>query len=283
MARRAEDVTCPGRQDPRLRGRDRPRVLRDPRRRRPGSAARAARSPPSAPAPRSASWPCSRRRPATPPSPPTPTWSSSCSASASSPASSTRCPASRANCSPAWRSASATPTPAQSSSPPARNLRHCRHVLVVLSVTQVRRGGVRPACRFRRDATSRSLHHVVLAIGVVLFVFVIASGVMPAITQLARPLARPARGVRRRADTPSRSRSTARSRPCCCSSPGSRRCACRNYERGQPDNRRTNREERRSSASRASAPACGCRRCCAIPPPASCTRSSTSGSCGCSS
>ena len=49
---------------------------------------------PRARAARSASWPCSTRRPATRPSSPRATWSSSCSASASSPASSTRSPAS---------------------------------------------------------------------------------------------------------------------------------------------------------------------------------------------
>ena len=46
----------------------------------------------------------------------------------------------------------------------------------------------------------------------------------------------------------------------------------RNYERGEPDDRRTNRRATSTGACATSAPACGCRRCCATPPPASCTR-----------
>ena len=50
----------------------------------------------------------------------------------------------------------------------------------------------------------------------------------------------------------------------------------RNWERGAPDNRPTTTEERRAGASRTSGPASTCRPCCAIPPPGSCTASSTS-------
>ena len=56
----------------------------------------------------------------------------------------------------------------------------------------------------------------------------------------------------------------------------------RNYERGQPDDRRTTKANVAPTARRRSAPACGCARCCATRRPASCTPSSTSGSSSCS-
>ena len=46
----------------------------------------------------------------------------------------------------------------------------------------------------------------------------------------------------------------------------------RNYERGAPDRRRDDEQERRTAPRATSAPACTCRRCCATPPRASCTR-----------
>ena len=135
----------------------------------------------------------------------------SSSASASSPASSTRCRASRASCSRAWRTGSAKPTPA---------------VRAVAARAPTRQAGFRDrrATRFPPVRRPRP-HQIVLAIGILAAIFAIASGIAPAITGWEHVLADRAPGLHRRPDRAEGRVLRRRSRRCSSSSRGSRRSA----------------------------------------------------------
>ena len=125
-------------------------------------------------------------------------------------------------------------------------------------------------------------YHLVIGFGVVLALYGIASGVLPLITDWFDDCRRAARGLRRHPGSWKLRLLHAASRCCSCTAAARSPTRVKNWERGMPDRRAHHAAERCRGDSGTSEPASTCRRCCAIRPRASCTRSSTSRSSSCS-
>ena len=158
--------------------------------------------------------------------------------------------ASRASCSPAWPTASATPTPS-----PSSESRRSEPGVRAGRLDSAPCAGTCPG-RIRSSCSSASSS----ALGA------LASGHRAGDHGLARRLADRARGLRQHPDA-ARGRVLRRGRDrCCSSSRGSCRCGSATTSAGSPTTAARPRATS-TAASATSAAACGCRRCCAIPPP----------------